>query len=299
MDNNEDEAPAMSSRLMLYSTLLLGLLSTPVTHAAGLNPPQVSTDPGGQQAPPVAGGVHAVVVRSWGDDSGGLVWEHPVSIDYTTLHSVDSFTLQDLQATGADVVIVSDPSGGNRQWSPAEVAALATYANQGHNLVGTYLLLQYTTYDNRALAPLWGLRSDLDYTFCVVIDPKGDLGKDDCAPLETSILLPGHCLFTSITNPLDNRFPSDQIPNDGTWDAGDMGGASIVARSADGKNIVTTYETGYYTASFISYMPEYQDESAFEAHQWLYNAIVCQGGSTPVSEATWGLIKSTFQSSGQ
>jgi hypothetical protein len=78
-----------------------------------------------------------------------------------------------------------------------------------------------------------------------------------------------------------------------------MGGAIIAARSAYGKNILTTYETGYYTASFISYMPEYQDGSAFEAAQWLYNAIVCQGGSTPVSEATWGLFKSTFQSSGQ
>jgi hypothetical protein len=286
---------------MLYSTLLLGLLNAPITHAAGLNPPQISTDPGGPQAPPVAGGVHAVVVRSWGDDSGALVWEHlalnwslygaiPVSIDYTTLHSVDSFTLPDLQATGADVVIVSDPSGGNRQWSPGEVAALAAYAQEGHNLVGTYLLLQYTGYDNRALAPLWGLRSDLDYTFC-----------EACALPETSILLPGHCLFTNITNPLDTGgYPSNQIPmNDGTWDAGDMGGAIIAARSADGKNILTTYETGYYTASFISYMPEYQDGSAFEAAQWLYNAIVCQGGSTPVSEATWGLIKSTFQSSGQ
>ena len=35
----------MSSRLMLYSTLLLGLLSAPITHAAGLNPPQVSGIP--------------------------------------------------------------------------------------------------------------------------------------------------------------------------------------------------------------------------------------------------------------
>jgi len=291
---------AMASRMMLYPILLLGLLSAPITHAAGLNPPKITNDPTGQQAPPVDGGVHAVVVRSWGEGSGALVWEHlalnwslygsiPVSIDYTTLHSVGSFTLQDLEATGPDVVIVSDPSGGNLQWSAPEVAALTAYAQQGHNLVGTYLLLQYETWDNRALAPLWGLRSDLTYSCC-----------DTAANPETAILLPGHCLFTGITNPLDTGgFPSNQFPlDDGAWDAGDMGGASIIARSADGKNVVTTYETGSYTASYISYMPEYQDGSSFEATQWLYNAIVCEGGATPVSAATWGHIKSTFQSSG-
>ena len=46
-----------------------------------------------------------------------------------------------LQKSGGNVVIVSDPAGGQRQWSATEVAALATYAQAGRDLVGTFLLL--------------------------------------------------------------------------------------------------------------------------------------------------------------
>jgi hypothetical protein len=249
------------------------------------------------QLPPITGGVHAVVVSSWGDGSTDLVWEYlhqnwalhgsiPLSIDYTSLHGLDDFTLQDLEASGADVVIVSDPSGGQRQWSAAEVAALATYAQAGHNLVGTFLLLQYPfDFDNRALAPLWGLRSDLSYND----------GSDPASPT-TANLQPGHCLFTGIADPMDTGgYAYVQVPTDDrSWEPGDVAGASIVGRSADGRNIVTTYDAGSYSASYISFMPEYQDGSAFEATQWLYNAIVCSGGVTPVSDKTWGAIKNRF-----
>lgn len=281
----------------LWALFALGLLVAPMIDATELCPPQLGTGGSPQQAPPATGGVHALVLRSWGEESGGLVWEHlnqnwslygsiPVSIDYTTMHSITSFDLQTLQATGADVVIVSDPSGGQQQWSAAEVAALDFYADQGHNLVGTFLLLQYQEYDNRALAPLWGLRSDLAYSFC----------EESCASPSTPILVP-HCLFTQIIDPFDTGgYPHVQFPlDDEKWDAEDLGGANIVARSADGKNIVTSYETAAYSASFISYMPEYQDGTAFEATQWLYNAIVCGGGATPVAGATWGRIKTHFQ----
>jgi hypothetical protein len=42
-------------------------------------------------------------------------------------------------------------------------------------------------------------------------------------------------------------------------------------------------------------MPEYQDGSAFEATQWLYNAIVCAPPATPTTKVSWGTVKETFR----
>jgi hypothetical protein len=224
-----------------------------------------------------------------------LVWQHlndnwalygatQVVIDHTTLHEVGSFTLADLEAIGADVVIVSDPAGGLRQWSGSEADALRAYAEAGHNLVGTYLLYQWDVIDNRALAPLWGHRSDIAYG-SVEADPS------------TDILAPEHCLFVDITDPLDlGGYASVGLPADDlSWDDADLAGADIVGRSGGGNNVVTSYDAGGYQAYYISYMPEYQDGSAFEATQWLYNAIVCAPPATPTTKVSWGTVKETFR----
>ena len=287
----------LSITLFTLFTLFAVLFLVPAdTFATEATPPLGTTSPGGPGSVG-RGDVHAVVVKSWGSGSGALVWDHlhnnwsnygsiPISIDYTTLHEAASFTLQDLQNSGADVVIVSDPAGGLWQWSPAEIAALQSYAQQGHNLVGTYILFQWDTNDNRGLAPLWGLRSDLVYN---------SSGEEPASPT-TPLLVPVHCLFDGISDPLDTGgFPFVQVPlNDTSWDPNDMNGAQIVARSADGNNVVTSYDGPGYFASYISYMPEYQGGEFFEATKYLYNAIVCTPLSTSVEEMSWGRIKATF-----
>jgi hypothetical protein len=248
------------------------------------------------KAPLVA--VKAVVVRSWGfNTSGSLVWDFlnnnwsaygsiPIFIDYSSLHDVSSFTLTDLENSGADVVIVSDPAGGVKQWTPAEVAALASYAALGHPLIGTYAMMQWGDVDDRTLAPLWGLRSDLAYNNNV---------EFGAAP-SAEILSPADCLFNGIVNPLDRGgYFLVQVPTDGSWDPADLAGASFVARSADGHNVVTTYTNGNLHACYISYMPEFQSGGDFDATQYLYNAIVCQFGVTPTVKSTWGRLKATYR----
>ncbi len=285
----------MTLWVRLSIAILAVLLFAPAAFAVEGSPLGAASPPG--QGSAGRGDVHAVVVKSWGSGSSSLVWEHlhnnwsnygsiPISIDYTTLHEAGSFTLQDLQNSGADVVIVSDPAGGLWQWSPGEIAALQSYAQQGHNLVGTYILFQWDVNDNRGLAPLWGLRSDLTYN---------NVGEEPASPT-TPLLVPVHCLFDGISDPLDTGgFPFVQVPADDTsWDPSDMNGAQIVARSADGNNVVTSYEGPGYFAAYISYMPEYQGGEFFEATKYLYNAIVCTPLSTPVEEISWGRIKATF-----
>jgi len=240
--------------------------------------------------------VKALVVRSWGwsNPPQELVWEHlnqhwglygniPVTIDYSKLNY--PLTLQDLIALGPDVVIVSDAAGGGQQWSASEVTALEAYAQMGHNLVGTYALLQYSSTDNRALAPLWGLRSDLAY------------GGDDYAEASSSIFAPGHCLFKAISDPLDQGgFYRVQAPLDGSWDAGDFAGATVLARSPNGRNIVTEYVARSYRAFYISYMPEYVLVTLHpESTQYIYNAIVCPAGITAAAGTTWGALKVLYR----
>lgn len=259
-------------------------------------PPLPSVPGSTTRVEPLPGAVKAVVVRSWDPaNTDALVWNHlsanwssygsiPVYVDYTSLIGAPSFTLVDLQNTGADVVIVSDPAGDLQQWTSSEVAALASYANMGHPLVGSFLFLNSGT-DDRALFSLWGLRSDLAY---------------QVAPLPptspAAFTAPQSCLFARMPDPFDpGGWPYVEVPADQSWDEQDLAGASFVARSADGRFVVTTYSNGPLHATYISTMPEYQDGSAFDATQYLYNAITCQYGVTPTTRSTWGRVKGMYK----
>lgn len=271
------------------------LFAVRVSIAGTTSPPPASAP---HQVPVVAapGAIKAVVVRSWGAGSVQLAWDYlnanwsaygsiPIFIDATTLHGTTTITLAELQNSGADVVIVSDPAGGGQLWTAAEAAALGTYASQGHPLIGTYLLLGFQGVDNRALAPLWGLRSDQDY----------NADEVPSAP-SADILASSSCLFSRIAPPLDQGgYPFVQVPLDGSWDPADLAGAVILARSPDGRNVVTSYSSGNLQATYISYMPEYQDGSQFDATQYLYNAIVCPFAATPATRSTWGRVKSLYR----
>ena len=74
-------------------------------------------------------GVKAVVVRSWSDcGSTGVIWREinanwanhgttPVHIDYTIPDlCYGPVTYEALAASGADVLIISDPAGGIKQY---------------------------------------------------------------------------------------------------------------------------------------------------------------------------------------
>lgn len=258
--------------------------------------PPAHAGPPGPQTEYRDDAVTAVVVRSWGFGSDYLVWQHlnddwsaygtvPVVIDHTSLHGVVSFTLEDLEAIGADVVIVSNPAGGLHQWSADEIAALQAYAEQGHRLVGTYMMLEFAAQDDRGLAPLWGLRSDLDY----------NTDEVDAEP-STHIIDPVHCLFDGIGEPFEvGGYAHVQVPSgDLSWDDADLSGAVMLGRSENGRNVVTAFDAGSYHAYYISFMPEYQEGTDLESTQWLYNAIVCGNEPSPVERMTWGALKQEF-----
>jgi hypothetical protein len=223
--------------------------------------------------------INALVVKSWGNcSSNSLIWDSvnsnwqnygsvAISIDYSytgLCHLSDTVTLSALEASGADVVILSDPSGNHAQFSSDEAEALRQYANQGHNLIGTYLLLQYDTSDNRVLAPLFGLEPSRDYLLSGAITPTFD-ERD-----------PTLALFRNVGDPyVSSGYPYTQQPADGLWQARDLTTANLVARTSDSQAAILVQRASAalaYSSIYISNMPEYGGSPIDE--QLFYNAII-------------------------
>lgn len=220
-----------------------------------------------------AGGlIEAVVVKSWGAcSSSSLIWESlnatwqdygdvPIHIDYSHPALCDGpVTYRTLVESGADVVIVSDPSGNPWQWSADEVRALERYVRAGHTVIGTFLLLSFAEYDNRALAPIFGLPATLSYSFQTVTPTF-------------NVLEAGNPLFDGLPDPyVSDGYDQSQNPSDGSWDAGDLTGARYVGMTDDSAAAILVYERTSYTAVYVTSMPEF--EGGTQDHQFFYNAI--------------------------
>ena len=208
----------------------------------------------------------AIVLKSWGYSP---VWDDlqanwmsygnmAIEIDYSTFMYVETFTLQDLINSGADVVILSDPAGAYKQFSRDEANALIDYASMGHNIVGTCALFQYESVDNRHLAPLFGLNSRASYSV------------ESFSP-EFHYIYNDPQLFHSIDFPyISSGLNYSQHPFS-YWDTSYCEGADMVARSYDRKGGITIYNTNSYSAIYISHMPEYMGNTTDAS--LLYNAI--------------------------
>lgn len=121
--------------------------------------------PGG--GPDTSGTVQAVLIRpAWGctpNQAWGTLntdWPSygstPVSISTTSRLCDGTFTLKDLERSGADTLIFS-AAASDSALTASEVDAIATYAEQGHTLLATSLTFGLGGHDNNALAPLFGL----------------------------------------------------------------------------------------------------------------------------------------------
>jgi len=226
--------------------------------------------------------VKAVVVKSWsGCGTDDVIWSAlnanwqsygsiPISIDYTNAYVCgSSFTLAGLEASGADVIILDDPSGGLQSFTTAEIKALKDYVNKGHDLIGTFLTFYYgvgdgTPVDNSGLAPLFGLVANKVWGF----------GENLTAPIYE---LRHNCAAKPLTRRLSNPYAStgfsaSQIPADGVWSANELAGAKLVGLNADKSAAITWYRAKTYNAVYVANMPEYGGGT--DDQQFVYNAII-------------------------
>lgn len=237
-------------------------------------------DPPPADPPPT---VRAVLVASYsgaGDPfwvTMNANWSSYGSIPVTVADAQISgrITLAALQATQADVVILSDPAGRRYQFTPAEIDALQEYASEGHELIGTFLLFAHgkgrrTTHDE-AVAPLFGIEDELDW--------RGG-GTPSGLPKYHRQDVPGaRLLFNRLTRTYESTgYPGTEKPADNSWDASDLDGAEYAGRCGRPRCAITLDRAPSYNAIYIANMPEYGGGPTDE--QFLYNAITFTAAAT-------------------
>jgi hypothetical protein len=254
---------ALSVCLALKILLSCALAQEPSRPKGALNP----RDEGGQSGHGHKS-VKVVLLKSWG---AGSVWEDlktnwsdygktPLVIDDSTFVNSD-FTYQDIVDSKANVLVLSNPSGGMQTYSEEEVSAVATYAAKGHPVLGTYEVFQFSNIDNRALAPIFGLNPTLQYDNTPISNLFDKIKQDPC-------------LFRQIPGGSwqSYGYASSQIPASGNW-TGNLYHATAEAESDSYVGVITTYKAKKYTGLFISNFPEYY--GGMDDEQLLYNASTC------------------------
>lgn len=220
--------------------------------------------------PGTSGPVKVLLLPSWGTTSG---WEDlktqwpsygvvPISIDDTT-YIDNSFTYGDLVSSGADVIVLSDPAGGFQQYTSDEVKAVQSYAKLGHTVLGTYAVFEWSTTDNRALMPVFGLNATLTY--------NGQLSISNLFTQDVS----RNCLFNNLPSSWQSDgYPYTQYPTGTTvWTHNSLDLAFLIADSDSDAGIVSVYNGGRYAGIYISNYPEYYG-GTYDL-QLLYNAVTC------------------------
>jgi hypothetical protein len=215
--------------------------------------------------------VKVVLLTSWGVTTG---WEDlktqwpnygsaPLVIDDST-YIGSGFTYADLVNSNADVIVLSDPGGGGRQYSSTEIAAVARYASEGHTVLGTYVVFEWTAsnVDNRGLMPVFGLNPSLSYDNASISNTFAQVADETC-------------LLRNISSPWQSTgYPFSQVPTSAQkWTHNALNLAFPIAASDSDTGIVSVFNGGRYAGIYISNYPEYYGGT--QDLQLLYNAVTC------------------------
>ncbi len=183
------------------------------------------------------------------------------TIDITSVGS--GFTLGTLSAYQA--IIISDPSGGSRLYTSAEMTAIRDYLEGGYGgAVGSFLV-DYLAYDNTPLMDLFG------------IDATGITGGASAVTTGGTVV--------DATHPVADNLPASftllgygyEQSNSGGWDSTDLlECASFVVDAAGESSIIANDDYAWRTVFFTG-MPEYNNPGA-NSKQALYNSILWAAG---------------------
>ncbi|MDP2311291.1 MAG: hypothetical protein Q8P41_00185 [Pseudomonadota bacterium] len=238
----------------------------------------VDVDPGtcsGNPAGPVCSGatVNVAYLPGWANTHTGstsLIWSSletnslaygGCTIDITSVGS--GFTLATLSAY--DAIVISDPSGGSRLYTAAELTAIRDYLEGGYGgAVGTYLL-EYLAYANSSLYDLFG------------IDSTGITSGSSSVSTGGTVV--------DATHPVADNLPASftllgygyEQSNSGGWtDADLLGCAELVIDSAGGSSVIANDDYNWRSVYFTG-MPEYSSAGT-DSRQAIYNSILWAAG---------------------
>jgi len=194
-----------------------------------------------------------------------------IYIDYKSLNKYN-ITYGDIQATGADVLLLS--SGDYREYTDEEIEAITRYIYEGHGLIGTFWICNpHNSPNNRELLPLFGLSKFVD------LNITDNLGIMD-------VLDPTHPLFTNVPTSMNLSDVLGCVPKDDCWDTNDLWGGSYLALEATGRSAIVTYRGLVYISANLEHtaeagaVPPPKDSYL----QLLYNAMVWSKFQRPEHE---------------
>ena len=224
--------------------------------------------------------VIAVVLDSWGTDYGyDAFWDYlntnwatygnmRVMIDYTSLNK-ENITLADIEATHADVLIISDAwdYGYGWEFTDSEVEAIETYVLSGHGIIatsGTFNTRDGMASNNRKLADLFGMDPNIEYVWGTWTSGTFDLLTPRHDELWRNILDP----YLSDSILTIYPYPSSD------WSVQGVTTGWIEALSTDHYAAVITSESISHRAVYFTGMLESYGQYNENNRQLFYNAIV-------------------------
>jgi hypothetical protein len=225
----------------------------------------------------------AVVLDSYGTDYASTTfWDYlnlnwptygdlRVVIDYTSLNK-EGITLADIEATHADVLIISDAWSDTYyygwEFSDSEIEAIKTYVLRGHGIIATSGTFDtWTAPNNQKLAELFGMDPTIWYNWGTDGDQKETNGVFD-------LLTPRHNeLWKNIANPYlgGSMVTLNPIPSS-DWTMQGVTTGWMEALSTDHLAAVITNE-GVHKAVYFTCMLELQGQYSENNRQLFYNAI--------------------------
>ena len=187
----------------------------------------------------------------------------PENINYSQY--TGTVTLSELNSRKPDILVISNPSGGNIAYSEDEKNAILDYLNQpnvGKGILGESYVFN-SIGDTRPkmhfLGPVFGFREGIVY------DNYEVSGKFYFLPEYESI-----DLFNGFTGSFQTSgFVRGNIPDGHGWTAYDLNKATVVASDADSTAIISVYDAEYYRAIYVSVWMAYQ--GSIDDQRMIYN----------------------------
>jgi thermitase len=227
--------------------------------------------------------VIAVVLDSFGADyASNAFWDYlntnwatygtmRIAIDYTSLNK-ENITLADIEASHADVLIISDAWSGGYGWefSDSEIEAIKTYVLSGHGIIATSGTFDtWTAPNNQKLAELFGMDPTIWYNWGYDGEEKQTSGTFD-------LLTPRHNeLWHNIPDPYlsGSLVTLNPIPSS-DWAIQGVTTGWIEALSTDHYAAVITCDRATHKAVYFTCMLESMGQYNENNRQLFYNAIV-------------------------
>ena len=230
-----------------------------------------------------AGTIRVAFCPSWGNSSNDsrLIYRDLINYwfvygDYR-LEFVDlgfPITYQKLENTQADVLIVCDPAGGEKQYLESDVDAIQEFLLSGTKGIFISYLLQFHVgsgdylkiWNDSVLAPLVGVKRSV---FSPSAMPQSKMYQ---------LLDPHHPLFANVSNPWNSGGWLDSqnltVPH---WSDAVFADARILAETNDSKAVVVGYDNLKWRGVYVSSMVDYFDNCIggnCDDKQFVYNSIL-------------------------